>query len=335
VLKYKYLPLFVPVLLCGCAHGFDRSALQERLNDGVVQTTDTSVSEMRGLKPQLRFPCRVAVYLKPSNSHDWRWTPEDKVVLEQLTAVLKKEGVVADVFPLPEIIAGKGDVKDLRVAAAQCGADALFVIHGAAQTDSYRNVGSVFNITLVGGYIVPGSQKDSLFLIEGALLDVDNGYIYTGVQAEGVGRIMRPTFVIEDRDAVALAKAKAVVQFGDEALKRMRQLAIANAAGTLARPAAVPAQPLPTPVPTIPTVPGPSAKAAPATGVTQAVATADKPATGLTTALKPTGLVLPNMPVPVLSPPPLIPPPIAPPPLSARPRPVGLTTTLTNAMTGQ
>jgi rhombotail lipoprotein len=334
VLKYKYLFLFVPVLLCGCAHGFDRSALQERLNDGVIQTTDASVSEMRGLKPQLRFPCRVAVYLKPSNSHDWRWTPEDKVVLDQLTAVLKKEGVVADVFPLPEIIAGKGDVKDLRVAAAQCGADALFIIHGAAQTDSYLNVASVFNITLVGGYIVPGSQKDSLFLIEAALLDVDNGYIYTGVQAEGVGRIMRPTFVIEDRDAVSLAKAKAVAQFGDEALKRMRQLAVANAAGTLARPAAVPAQPVPTPVPTIPTIPGPSVKA-PATGVTQTVYSAMMPPTGFTTALVPAGLVLPNMPVPVLSPPALIPPPLAPQPQSARPRRAGLTTNLTNTMTGQ
>ena len=180
--------------------------------------------EARGLKPQLRFPCRIAVYLKPGD-RDWRWTTEDKAAMEQWAATLKTDGIAADVFPLPDMLAGKGDVKELRLAAAKCGADVLFVIHGAAQTDSYKNFAAVLNITVVGGYVVPASHKDTLFLMEGVLLDVDNGYVYTGVQAEGVGKIMRPTFVIEEKDAITLAKTKAVAQFGDEVLNRMRTLA--------------------------------------------------------------------------------------------------------------
>ncbi len=219
----KMVPLLVPVLLCGCAQGFDRNALQERLNDGTLQSPDAAIVEARGLKPQLRFPCRIAVYLKPGD-RDWRWTPEDKAAMEQWSTALKTDGIAADVFPLPDMLAGKGDVKELRLAAAKCGADVLFVIHGAAQTDSYKNFAAVFNITVVGGYVVPASHKDSLFLIEGVLLDVDNGYVYTGVQAEGVGKIVRPTFVIEEKDAITLAKTKAVAQFGDEVLNRMRRL---------------------------------------------------------------------------------------------------------------
>ena len=106
-------------------------------------------------------------------------------------------------LPVTRDARGKGEAKELRLAAAKCGADVLFVIHGAAQTDSYKNAAAVFNLTVVGGYIVPGSHRDSLFMMEGCLLDVDNGYIYTGVQTEGVGKIIRPTFVIEDKDAVA------------------------------------------------------------------------------------------------------------------------------------
>jgi rhombotail lipoprotein len=229
VFTRKNLVLLVPVLLCGCANGFDRAALQERLNDGSLQMPDAAIAEARATRPQLRFPCRIAVYLKPADRGDWRWTPEDRAAMEPWAAALKREGIASEVFPLPEMLTGKGgDVKELRLAAAKCGADVLFVIHGAAQTDSYKNVASVFNLTIVGGYVIPGSHKDSLFMMEGCLLDVDNGYIYTGVQAEGVGKIVRPTFVIEEKDAVALAKTKAIAQFGDEVLKRMRTLSGVN-----------------------------------------------------------------------------------------------------------
>ena len=101
----------------------------------------------------------------------------------------------------------------------------LLAVHGAAQTDSYKNFAAILDLTIVGGYVVPGSHKDSLFMIEGCLLDVDNGYIYTGAQAEGVGKIIRPTFLVEEKDAVARAKTKAVAQFGDELLRRIRSLA--------------------------------------------------------------------------------------------------------------
>jgi len=229
VFVWKRPLLLLAVLACGCAQGFDRGALQERLNDGTLQSPDAAIAEARGLRPQLRFPCRIAVYFKPPQDRTWHWTTEDKAALDGCAAALKKEGIAADVFPLPELVINKNDskldMKDLRLAAAKCGADALFVVYGAAQTDSYKNFAMVLDLTVVGGFIVPASHRDSLFLIEGVLLDVDNGYIYTGVQAESEGKIVRPTFLIEDKDAVAKAKTKAVTQFGEDLLKRMRVLA--------------------------------------------------------------------------------------------------------------
>ncbi|MBY0459771.1 MAG: hypothetical protein K2V38_20825 [Gemmataceae bacterium] len=213
------------VALCGCTHGFNRDALRERFNDGSVQSTDADVAQARDLRPQLRFPCRIAVYLKPSNSSLWRWTPEDRAALDRCAEALKKDGVASEVVILPEVLTGKGEPKDLRLAAAKVGADALFVVHGAAETDSSKNFAAVFDLTVVGGFIIPGSRRDALFLMEGVLLDVDNGYVYTGVQAEGAAKILRPTFVIEDKDAVRPAKAQAVGRFADEAVKQLRVLA--------------------------------------------------------------------------------------------------------------
>jgi len=149
--------------------------------------------------------------------------------MQQWAVELQREGIASDVFPLPELVVnnndGKTDVKGLRLAAARCGADALFLIHGAEQTDSYKNFATVFDITVLGGFFIPSSHRDSLFMAEGVLFDVDNGFIYTAVLAEGEGKIIRPTFLVENKDAVEKAKTKAIKQFGDELLNRMRVLA--------------------------------------------------------------------------------------------------------------
>jgi len=225
----KSLPFVALLGLVGCASGFDRAALEARLQDGSLQITDQSIAEARTLQPQLKFPCRIAVYLKPDGSSDWRWTPEDKAALEPLAAMLKQQGVASEVFPLPEMLTTKSEsIRDLRLAAAQCGADVLLVIKGGAQTDSYHNPASALYLTVVGGYVIPGSHRDSLFLMEGCLFDVDNGYVYTAVQAEGIGKIVRPYMVIEDKDAIEKAKARALVHFSHEFQQRMRNLATAQ-----------------------------------------------------------------------------------------------------------
>jgi hypothetical protein len=227
VFTRKSLIALVPVLACGCvSHGFDRAAIQQRLNDGTLQVTDEAIAEARATRAQLRLPCRIAVYFKPADHGDWWWTTEDRAALAPWAAALKQEGIAAEVFQLPEMLVGKGEAKDLRLAAAKCGADVLLVIRGAAQTDSYQNPAAMLYLTGVGGFLVPGSHRDSLFVMEGCLLDVDNGYVYTGVQSEGVGKIIRPTFLIEDRDAIGLARTKAVAKFGEEFFGRMRTLAV-------------------------------------------------------------------------------------------------------------
>jgi rhombotail lipoprotein len=237
----KALFPLLAALSVGCAGGFHRDALQERLNDGTLQITDKDIAQARALRPQLKFPCRVACYLNPeSKGGNWHWTADDRAALETVGAALKKDGIASEVLLLPEMLSGKGNRDQLRLAAAQCGADVLFVVNGATECDRYKNPAAVFDLTVVGGYLVPSRHVDALFMVEGCLFDVDNGYVYGAVQAEGVGKIVRPTFRVEDTDAIAKAKTQAIGRLNEELLKTMTALSKSP------MPVSIPSAPAPT-----------------------------------------------------------------------------------------
>ena len=227
----------------GCATGFDRGALVERLQkEGVYEVQDKEIQEVRALKPQLAFPCRIAVYLKPPTGSDWRWTSQDKEILSQSAKVLEKEGIASNIIPMSGMVSKDGDLKHLRMEAARYGADALLVIQGVQQTDSYLNPAAVLNLTVVGGFIIPASHRDTLFLVEGVLVEVGNGCLYASVESEGEGKIVRPTFIVDEKEAINRAKKKALEELGPELVRHLRSLrtglSAASNVGNPSRPAA-------------------------------------------------------------------------------------------------
>ncbi len=217
-----------PVLLlslsgCMLTSGFNRDLLESRLREGAGQITDKDVQEIQTLKPQLRFPCRIAVALKGERC-DGRWTAKDREVMESWAGALRQEGIATDVVFMSALFIGGETLKELRASAARYGADALLVIRGAAVTDSRMNPLALFNLTVVGGFVVPGSRRDALFLIEGGLVDVNNGFLYAAMEADGAGITLAPSFVIEEKDAIDKAKQAALKAFGPELLQRLRNL---------------------------------------------------------------------------------------------------------------
>jgi hypothetical protein len=211
--------------LAGCvttSTGFNRTILQERLHDDTGPVTDDEIKQIQALRSQISFPCRIAVALRGDG--DWRWTTKDRQVMETWAEALRREGIATDVIFMSTMFLQGETLKDMRAAAAEHGADALLVIKGAAMTDSYMNPAAVFNVTVLGGFIVPGSRRDALFLMQAGLIDVRNGFLYASVEAEGEGSTIAPTFIIEERDAIDRAKQKALTNFGPELLRRMRNL---------------------------------------------------------------------------------------------------------------
>jgi rhombotail lipoprotein len=224
--------LFLACGLCGCAvtsSGFDRAVLQAHLTEENIQVTDDDIRQIQTLRPQLGFPCRIAVALK-GECTSWRWTAKDKQMMEAWATTLRQEGFASEVIFMSSMFMHGESLKDMRAAAAKHGADALLVIQGGAVTDSYLNPAALFNMTIVGGFVVPGSHRDALFLIQAGLVDVSNGFLYASMETEGEGSTLAPTFIIEEKDAIDRAKQEALTRFGSEVLVRMRNLRATYAA---------------------------------------------------------------------------------------------------------
>jgi hypothetical protein len=212
--------------ISGCvASGFDRSLIHESLSkQGPTQITDDEVRKALELQPQLVFPCKVAMYLYEPSGRDWRWTDKDKKFILQWMDSLKRDGLVSDAFFMSGMFASGSSMKEIRLSAAQHGADAVLVFKAGYQTDSYLNPAALLNLTILGGYIIPASHRDALFIIQGGLVDVKNGLLYATVESEGESSIMRPTFKVQDKDAVELAKKQALDNLGPELMRRLSNL---------------------------------------------------------------------------------------------------------------
>ncbi|WP_020475535.1 hypothetical protein [Zavarzinella formosa] len=223
-MRLKHLFLLMPCALGGCATGFDRDAMTARMSKESITVTDEEITKIRALRPQLSFPCKIAVHMSDEGD-SWRWSQQDKQSLETWAKTLVDAGIASDVFFISDMFADKSsNLLSLRVAAAKYGADALLTIKGTTQVDEYINPAAAFNLTVVGGYIIPGSHRDALFMTRGALVDVGNGYLYATAESEGEGKIIRPTFIIDKKDAIAKAKEVALQNFGEEMTKRIRRL---------------------------------------------------------------------------------------------------------------
>src|SRR5438105_2218406 len=108
------------LLLCGCVamtSGFHREVLEASLQEKGMQIDDKDVKEVAALKPQLSFPCRVAIYLDhPDHGCSWRWTAKDKDLMKTWAYSLKEAGVVSDVVFMNDMFAPKDSgLKGLRV----------------------------------------------------------------------------------------------------------------------------------------------------------------------------------------------------------------------------
>lgn len=225
------------LLLSGCATGFNREGLQQRLAGQPLEVNDADIRAALAKKGQLRFPIRVAVHLaaetyRPGDGRapyrarpeDWRWSVKDKEQLARLAEPLKQAGVVSDLYVMSEMISASDDPKSIRLAAAKHGADVVLLIKGVAQIDDYVDASSILNLLVLPGFLVPSSHRDVLLMMQGAMWDVGNEFLYLSTDAESEAKIRGPTFRIKDSDAVDAAKEEALENFGVELAKRMKAL---------------------------------------------------------------------------------------------------------------
>jgi hypothetical protein len=116
------------------------------------------------------------------------------------------------------------DLKSLRLAAAQHGADALLVVSGIKDTDSFTNNWGWTYIALVTALFVPASETDVLFMSRAAMWDVRNQYLYMTAEAESLQKQTKPAAFTDERGLTETAKNESVNKLREEISKMMAGL---------------------------------------------------------------------------------------------------------------
>lgn len=234
-MKALLIALALTVLTgCTTSKGFDRGALRD--STGPV-TTDQMIQDVLALKPQLPAPFKLGVYL---NSHSWSynkrfWTDEEQNQLLAFGSQLKAAGIISDIYLISEdTVPGSNrwtfdswanrELKDLRLAAARYGADAVLLITDVSAVDRYNNPAALLYWTIVGAYVAPGTHSDALVMLRSSLWDVRNGYLYATQDAEGMAKKIGPAFLLKDTASIDEAKKVAIADFGAKLTERLMRL---------------------------------------------------------------------------------------------------------------
>lgn len=226
------------IILTGCAasKGFDRGAL--RGSFGQI-TTDQDIQAVLALKPQLPSPFKVAVYLNSISMNNQRrlWTEADKNALLVYVDQLKNAGIVSEVYLISDDVAQPNNpaifphsqnransLKELRLAAARYGADAVLTIIDVSSVDRYNNAAAFLYWTIIGAYVAPGTHSDALVMIKSSLWDVRNEYLYATEEAEGIVQRIGPALLLDDMKSINQAKQVAITEFGKKFTERLIRL---------------------------------------------------------------------------------------------------------------
>ena len=221
----------VLLILVSCSHSRDRQASDTEAlpyQVDVAERTGTvapvDIARAKNLRPQLRKPFRLAIFLPEPESKHWDWNTRDKEEVRDIAEFLQNRRIVSQFAFLNTLTAAGSSPAEIRLAAARQGADALLVLKGRAKTTRSWNPLAFLYLTIVGYFVVPGTNIDALMTIESALFDVGNGYVYSTNEADGEGDTFGPGGVVREENALLRAKRRALETLAQEFLNSLETL---------------------------------------------------------------------------------------------------------------
>lgn len=230
-MQKKSIFLILLFFVCiGCSKkAFNASEMESKMPSGSPEYKERlSLQEIEQLKPQLKFPIIMAV----SQPSEWNgWSAEEIEVIESWEPPLKSIGFIKELIILPESFSHGCGWRDSyfcktdadRKTAARFNADALLVLSTNTENESYVNVLSVFDLTIIGMWVVPGHHQDSHTIVEGTLIDNRNEYLYSFARAHGEEKKVRPFVFIERKMSDKSSRLKALKAFGEKMIKQLSE----------------------------------------------------------------------------------------------------------------
>lgn len=226
ITRLLLMALTVAVVAAGCSasKGFNPSIMKESFDGDKVPVTDEEIARLLALKPQIKQPFHLGIYLK---SRYYSWSQLDMDSQDAGGAwikELKSSGIVNKVTFISPLTVARDDLMNIRMGAARHQVDAVLVVDSASDVDRYNNFLSVLYLTIIGLFIVPGTHADSLVLVKGALWDVRNEYLYLTVEGEGRASKIGTAVLLDDIDSLKIARKNALDDFIKNTLISLKTL---------------------------------------------------------------------------------------------------------------
>ncbi|CAG1001041.1 hypothetical protein MTYP_02884 [Methylophilaceae bacterium] len=232
--KKLFLILFI-LILSGCASkNFDMAKMTAELPGPAVYRDPRTIEEIEALKPQLKFPIKLAV-TQPFQEGRWgaetNWSPEELNIIESWGGALKETGFASEIVILPTPFSTDCSFKNYyqcvqeqyQKLAARFQADALLVISTINEVNAYPNAFAVLDLTIIGCYIVPAHHVNSHTILEGALIDNRNEYLYAFQRSHSEVRHVSPLAYSNEDKAAKQSREAALRTFGDKMIAEVKK----------------------------------------------------------------------------------------------------------------
>lgn len=222
----RLIPTLVCLLLGACSsRGFNRGALRDQVVEKPV-VADKNIGAALKKKANLPRPFRLGIFFKTPPSvqgkASWRWSFADKELFlhEIQQSELKKNlAAVTVVAPVNE----SESLKDIRLAAARQGIDAVLVVSANADLERYLNPVAWTYLLVIPAFFAKGSQADAVFVSQAMLWDVRNEFLYLSAESETERQLKYPFFVgPEDKDVIAPIKDQALRELAQKVAEMVR-----------------------------------------------------------------------------------------------------------------
>ncbi|HRI40009.1 MAG TPA: hypothetical protein PLO50_15750, partial [Nitrospira sp.] len=152
------------------------------------------------------------------------WLSADRDQLLRELAPLRDEQLLADMFVLTDVRLRGDDIKEIRQAGARFGADVLLIIDGIAAIDRYNNRLAWLYPTLLGAYLVPGTESDALVMATGSLWATRSDWHAPIQTVEERSKAVGAAAFLEDKTPLRPAKYLAIQALSRHVTEQLRLL---------------------------------------------------------------------------------------------------------------
>jgi len=216
----------------GCASrtGFDREAMHSLLDSESLVASDGPAAGEPSSATMPALPFKLALFFverevpRRQGLHKVQWLSADKDALKLWLKSLRDEQVLSELFLLADPTIQGRDVKKIRQAAARYGMDAVLIVDAIGAVDRFTNGYAALYPTLIGAYLAPGTECESLVIVEGSLWDARSEQLYLTQTDGGTWKAVGPAMSVEDRDVLTKAKHAAFEAFGSRVAGRLRAM---------------------------------------------------------------------------------------------------------------